>query len=120
MIQSNYIHDMGYIAGDHVNGITVSGGTTPLTIQHNTILVDNGQTDAISLFQDTGVEANKVIKDNLLAGGGYAIYGGNKDGGEAASNIVIEDNRISTGYYPGGGLGPGNLLRSRAGKHVVR
>jgi hypothetical protein len=103
LIQNNYIHDMGYISGDHVNGITVSGGTTPLTIQHNTILVDNGQTDAISLFQDTGVEANKVIKDNLLAGGGYAIYGGNKVGAPAATNIVIEDNRFSTIYYPGGG-----------------
>jgi hypothetical protein len=103
LIQNNYIHDMGYISGDHVNGITVSGGTTPLTIQHNTILVDSGQTDAISLFQDTGVEANKVIKDNLLAGGGYAIYGGNKVGAPAATNIVIEDNRISTIYYPGGG-----------------
>lgn len=103
LIQDNYIHDMGYIAGDHVNGITVNGGTTPLTIQHNTILVNNGQTDAISLFQDTGVEANKVIKDNLLAGGGYAIYGGEKTGGGAARNIVIEDNRISTIYYPYGG-----------------
>lgn len=104
LIQGNYIHDMGFIAGDHINGITVSGGITPLTIQHNTILIDNGQTDAISLFQDTGVEANKVIKDNLLAGGGYAIYGGEKDGGEAASNIVIEDNRISTGYFANGGF----------------
>ena len=103
LIQNNYIHDMGYIAGDHVNGITVGGGTTPVTIQHNTILVDEGQTDAISLFQDTGAEANKVIKDNLLAGGGYAIYGGEKTGGKAARNIVIEGNRISTIYYPAGG-----------------
>jgi Right handed beta helix region len=102
LIQGNFIHDMGYIDGDHINGITVSGGTTPLTIQDNTIFVDNGQTDAISLFQDTQVEANKVIKGNLLAGGGYAIYGG--EGAQPASNIVIEDNRISTLFYPDGGL----------------
>ena len=102
LIQGNFIHDMGYIDGDHINGVTVSGGITPLTIQDNTIFVDNGQTDAISLFQDTQVEASKVIKDNLLAGGGYAIYGG--EGAQPASNIVIADNRISSIFFPNGGL----------------
>lgn len=104
LIRGNYIHDMGFIAGDHINGITVSGGITPLTIQGNTILVESSQTDAISLFQDTGVEANKVIKGNLLAGGGYAIYGGEATGGQPAWNIVIEDNRIGTHYYSDGGF----------------
>ena len=118
LIQGNYIHNMGYIPGDHINGITVSGGTTPLTIQGNTILVDSGQTDAIGLFQDSGVEANKVIKDNLLAGGGWVIYGGNKVGAPAATNIVIEDNLFGSIYYPDSGQwgpvvyfapGPGNV-----------
>jgi len=103
LIQGNYIHDMGFIAGDHTNGITVSGGSTPLTIQHNTVLVNAGQCDAISLFQDTVAEANKVIKDNLLAGGGYTIYGGEGSKGPA-SNIIIENNRISDLFYPAGGF----------------
>ena len=123
LIQGNYIHDMGYIRGDHVNGITVNGGTEPLTIQDNTIFVDRDQTDAVSLFQDSGVEANKVIRNNLLAGGGYAIYGGDKNGGPAARNIVIENNLISTFIYPSGGFwgpvaffspGPGNVWSGNA------
>jgi hypothetical protein len=104
LIQGNYIHDTGFMTGDHTNGITVSGGTTPLTIQDNTVFINRGQADAISLFQDTQVEANKLIRDNLLAGGGYAIYGGEGPGGQPASNIVIEDNRISTLYYSNGGF----------------
>jgi hypothetical protein len=104
LIQGNYIHDMGFMAGDHVNGVTVSGGITPLTVKHNTILVNRSQTDAISLFQDTQVEANKAIEDNLLAGGGYAIYGGDDPGHPAASHIVIVGNQISRIYYPKGGF----------------
>src|ERR1022692_2185448 len=106
LVQGNYIHSMGYIAGDHINGVTVGGGTTPLTVQDNTILVNHSQTDAVSLFQDTQVEANKVISNNLLAGGGYAIYGGDEkaSGSPAATNIVIENNRFSRIYYPDGGV----------------
>lgn len=102
LIEDNYIHATGYQAGDHTNGITVNGGSTPLTILHNTVFVDRGQTDAIGLFEDFGTEANKVITGNLLAGGGYTIYGGQgKDG--PATNIRITGNRISTLYYANGG-----------------
>lgn len=113
LIQDNYIHNMGYISGDHINGITSNGGTQQLTIKHNTILVDHDQTDAIGLFEDFGVEANVLITDNLLAGGGYTIYGGQNTGGPATYNIVITNNQISTMYYPQGGyFGPGAAFSS--------
>jgi hypothetical protein len=103
LIQGNYIHDMRFINGDHVNGITSNGGTTPLTITHNTILVNNGQTDAIGLFEDFGVEANVLITDNLVGGGGYAIYGGQNTGGPATYNIRITNNQFSRTYFPQSG-----------------
>jgi hypothetical protein len=53
LIANNYIHSIGFKPGDHVNGITVDGGTTPLTIRHNTVFVNLDQTDAISLFEDS-------------------------------------------------------------------
>ena len=113
LIENNYIHDVGYKAGDHVNGITVNGGTVPLAILHNTVFVNLGQTDAISLFEDFGVEANKAIKDNLVAGGGYSIYGGQNSGGPAAYNIRITGNRFSRKYYRHGGqFGPLAAFRS--------
>lgn len=104
LIQDNYIHDMGYVSGDHLNGTTSNGGTTQLTLRHNTIFNSQAQTDAISLFQDFGAQSNRLIDNNLLAGGGYTIYAGANPGMSAtATNITVTNNRISRMYYPNGG-----------------
>lgn len=119
VIQDNYIHDLEFRGDDHVNGTTSNGSSTPLTIRHNTVFNPLTQTDAVSLFQDFGVEANRTIDDNLLAGGGYTIYGGGDGKIGTSSNIVITNNRISRMYFPDGGYygpvtafdpqGPGNV-----------
>jgi len=105
LIQDTYIHDAGFAAGDHTNGTTSGGGQTGLLkIAHNTIFNQEDQTDAVSLFQDFGIQTNRVIDNNLLAGGGYTIYGGANVGKEStATNIKITNNRISRIYYPNGG-----------------
>jgi len=104
VVDGNYIHDPGYITGDHTNGFYVNGGTEPLTIENNTIFVSLGQTDTINLDAgSSGVPvANKTIENNYLAGGGYAIYGGTSPG-NPTSHIVIEGNRFGQQYYPQGG-----------------
>ena len=101
LVDGNYIHAPGYVAGDHTNGIYINGGTAPLTIQDNTIFISLAQTNAISLdVGSSGVPvANKTIENNFLAGGGYAIYGG-ADLGNTTSNILIEGNRFGQLYYP--------------------
>jgi Putative Ig domain len=111
---NNYIHDLvcNITYGDHVNGIAVNGGTAPMLIQGNTIQNSWGQTDCIALFQDNSLPAiaNKTISNNLLAGGGYCIYGGQSGAeyaGLPATHIAITNNLISTMYYPNGGaFGP--------------
>ena len=104
LIQGNYIHNMGSIGGDHLDGIHSTGGVTgQLTIVHNTIFNNFGQTGAVVLTEDFGVQANRLIDDNLLAGGGYTIYAGQNSGGPATSNIKVTNNRISTTYFPKGG-----------------
>ena len=114
LIQGTYIHHLGMISGDHVNGVTTNGDTQPLVIRHNTIFDSFAQTDAIGLFQDFGVVANVTIDDNLLAGGGYSIYGG--EGGKGRpSHIVVTGNRISTKFFPRGGYwGPAVDFDARA------
>jgi Domain of unknown function (DUF4082) len=120
LVQDNYIHDMGFRPGDHINGTTDNGGSSAqLILRHNTVFNAHEQTDAISLFQDFGVQANRIIDGNLLAGGGYTIYGGANPGGQQTSDIRITNNRISRLYFPKGGwygyatafdsLGPGNV-----------
>jgi hypothetical protein len=104
LIEGNYIHDVTFAdPSSHLNGTTSNGSTTPLTIDHNTVFNPNGQTDAISLFEDFGVEANVVINDNLVAGGGYTIYGGQNPGGPQAYNIKITNNHFSNIYFPQSG-----------------
>ncbi len=104
LIVNNYIHNPGYQPGDHTNGITSNGGgSAPLTIEHNTILINRSQTDAIGLFEDFGIQQNRRIADNLLAGGDYVIYAGQRPGGPVTRNIVITGNRIISMFYPRGG-----------------
>jgi hypothetical protein len=116
LVEANYIHDLGYTDGDHVNGTTSNGGSELLVIRGNTVFNPHDQTDAVSLFQDFGGQANREIVGNLLAGGGYTIYGG--DGAQGTTGIVVRDNRIARLYFPRGGHfgpatdwspGPGNV-----------
>jgi hypothetical protein len=104
LVENNYIHDPGFIAGDHTNGVMSNGGSVPLTITHNTVFNNRTQTDAIALFEDFSAQANRTVTNNLLAGGGYCIYGGNtKTSNGPTSNIVITGNVIATNYFPKGG-----------------
>ena len=118
-VKDSYIHNFGYTTGDHLNGISDGGGDPkPLLIQHNTILNQIGQTDAIALFQDFGDESNKTITDNLLADGSYTVYGGGPNsacpslngtpGCEGPSDhIVITNNHFSRIFQANGGtFGP--------------
>jgi len=108
LVENNYIHDPGFVAGDHTNGVMSNGGTVLLTITHNTIFNNRSQTDDVGLFQDFSAQANRTVTNNLLAGAGYSIYGGNtKTSNGPTSNIVITGNVFATNYYPtGGAYGP--------------
>jgi hypothetical protein len=108
LVTGNYIHSPGYITGDHVNGIYDTGSTQPLTISGNTIFNSISQTDDITLEATAAGEpvANKTITGNLLAGGGYSLYGGDSLGNTTTA-ITVTNNRFSTLYYPlGGQFGP--------------
>jgi hypothetical protein len=113
LIQDNYLHDFGFYdwgppdGPDHLNGTTSNAYSGRLTIRHNTIFNQFGQTDAISLFEDFSPQYDRVITNNLVAGGGYTIYGGANAGGHPTSHIVITNNRFSRLYFRnGGGYGP--------------
>jgi Right handed beta helix region len=103
LVTGNYIHDPGYLAGDHTNGIYAGGGTTALTISGNTILNPLAQTDDINLDASTAENVSaKTISGNLLGGGGYSIYAGSNSG-NITSAIRITGNRFAQSYYPQGG-----------------
>ena len=105
LISGNYIHNPGFVAGDHTNGILDIGTTQPLTITANTILDSLNQTDAISLDATLSgqVIANKTVTGNLIAGGSYPIYGGTARGA-TISHMTITGNRFGQGFYTLSGL----------------
>lgn len=129
VIQDNYIHDLGYQSGDHLNGTTSNSGCNQLTIQHNTIFNNFDQTDAVSLFEDFGAQYNALITNNYVAGGGYTIYGGANAGGVVPKNVQIMNNRISDHYFPNGGYwgwlaawngsGSGNVCSGNVLEHTA-
>ncbi len=75
LVENNYIHDLGYVSGDHTNGVMSRGDNTPLTITHNTIFSNLDQTDDIALFEDFSGQANRTITNNLLAGNTWDATG---------------------------------------------
>ena len=94
IIKNNYIHDMRYRSGDHLDGILSVGGSDLLRIVSNTIIVDFDQTAAIGIQEDH--ESNRFIKNNLIAGGGYTLYA-------AGTNIKVIGNRFSKIIWPRSG-----------------
>jgi hypothetical protein len=117
-IENNYMAQHGMTTGDHINGVTTNGDDQSLLIQHNTILNNFIQTDAVGLFQDFSDVSNVTINDNFLAGGGYTIYGGTGADGPT-SNIVVTNNTISTMYYPHGGYyGPATAFNPAGSGNV--
>ena len=106
-VENNYVHNLGFYTGDHVDGIASHAGQAALTIVHNTVFNPVNQTCAIGLFEDFGSQFNVTITGNLLAGGGYTVYGGANPGRWTPHNIVITNNRFSPMYYPhSGSYGP--------------
>jgi hypothetical protein len=105
LIQDNYLHDPAYFDGDHTDMIQSNSGPATgqqLVIRHNTVVNTLDQTSAVALFQDFGVQHDAVIENNLLAGGGYALYAGAGTKG-TSFNIKVTGNVFSREVNPNSG-----------------
>lgn len=105
LIVDNYLHDPKLFPGDHLDMIQSDegpGGGGSLTIRHNTMINTYEQTSALALFQDFGVQHDALIENNLMAGGGYALYAGAGAKGKSY-NIKIINNVFSRTVFKNGG-----------------
>lgn len=105
-IVDNYIHDLYQIggcdvSGPHTDGIQTWPNGSNITIQHNTIYAYSDTQEhcgnAAIINGLTGM-ANVVIKENLLAGGGYTLYCGN------SNTLQVIDNHFSRIFAANVGL----------------
>jgi hypothetical protein len=95
-IQDSYLNVSAVVDGAHYEDIYYGGGAGPLIVEHNTLLNPQPQTAAVFTKTDFGPVTGTRIDGNLLAGGGWTIYGG----GDSASDIRVTNNRFSTVYHP--------------------
>ena len=105
-LASSLIHSLGRGPDTHNDAIEVSGARD-VVITNNVILNEGGQTSCMMLddFSGDGA-AGVVIQGNLLAGGGYTIYGG-----APVTGVIVEDNQFSTRYFSKAGYqGAGDVL----------
>ena len=108
----NYFHDFaiwltpgGGGDTDHTDGVQTFGyaGTSGLRIEHNTIIgictqgglaSDTNWIHGSSCIALSESMSDVTIKDNLLMGGSYTIYGNSQSGGTSI-NTVVTGNRFS-------------------------
>jgi hypothetical protein len=101
----NYVDQTGAeIPEEHYEDIYYGGGDGPLIVNHNTMLNPQGQTAVVFASVDFGDQTTLTITNNLMAGGGYMIYGGGSgNGGKVLGPVTVTGNRFSRKYYPEGG-----------------
>lgn len=102
-LEDSFIHDLGTFPGAHNDGVEFSGNSG-ITLRHNTILNPNPQTSAVFIGVGTQPATRIVVEDNLIAGGGYVIYGPQgRPGTATSSRVKVTDNKFSTRFFPAGG-----------------
>lgn len=99
IVEDSYIHDLSKIDGLSHNVGVASNGGGGMTVRHNTILNQFEQTATVAFYQDFGTQRDNLVENNLLAGGGYCVYGGAGDKGPT-SDIRFVQNRFSTLFWP--------------------
>jgi hypothetical protein len=96
--------------GAHYECVYEGGGS--VTINHDTLLVAHTQTAAIFISTDFAALGTVQITNNLLAGGGYTIYGyATNEHAYGIGAEMVTGNRFSRLYYPDDGYwGPTSYM----------
>jgi len=99
LFEDNYIHDLIKFEDAHNDGIVVSGGSN-VVIRHNTVLLPNQQTGAVSIFPDSSPIDDVLVEDNYLNGGSYTVYSRTMDHG-TPTNVRFIGNHFGRDYNAG-------------------
>jgi hypothetical protein len=99
VIQNNYIHGLQASGSPHYDGIQIDGGVSNVTISHNTVINQWGQTSAVMIDNYFGPISNISVDNNLLSGGGYTVYTDAQFTGGSISGVSFTNNHIGAGQY---------------------
>ncbi|MCW2319229.1 hypothetical protein M2322_004798 [Rhodoblastus acidophilus] len=103
VIKDNYIHQMAGTSDSHFDSVQIDGGIKNVTVEHNSLINENGQTSALMLDNYWGPIDNVKIDNNLLVGGGYTTYlnevAQGQPGGGKMTNVSYTNNHIGGGQF---------------------
>lgn len=99
LLQDNYVHDLGAPGSPHYDGIQIDGDRSNITIRHNTIINQFGQTAAVMIDNYFGPTTNVTVDNNYLGGGGYTVYSDGQFSGGTISGIRFTNNRLKRGAF---------------------
>ena len=107
-LQDSYAISNGVISGSHYEDIYYGGGGGALVVNHDTLLNPQDQTAAIFTKTDFGNVGTVTVTNNLLAGGGYTMYGGlpgtaGGGSGSVVGPVTVTGNRFARCLSCGGG-----------------
>jgi hypothetical protein len=109
VIEDNWVHDLHEGDDSHNDAVITNGGSN-LVVRHNTLENPHTQTAVVALYGDLAPVTDVIVENNLLAGGGYVVYGGSVPGkrfSAQAARIRVTGNRFGRAFFPDGGrFGP--------------
>ncbi len=109
-IKDSYFHDFTILTSNgHIDGYQTEGSGNGL-IDHNTFLMtsddDNGSDSAVAIWNGYRSTHDIIVQNNLIAGGGFAIYAedyvpseANPAGGYSVTNVQFNNNKFSTHLF---------------------
>ncbi|WP_404534692.1 Ig-like domain-containing protein [Bradyrhizobium ottawaense] len=99
LIENNYIHGLKAAGSPHYDGIQIDGGVSNVTIEHNTVINENGSVSAIMIDNYWGPISNISVDNNLLAGGGFTVYSADSFSGGSVTGVSFTNNHMASGQY---------------------
>jgi hypothetical protein len=95
---TNFVYPGGVIP--HFDAVT-SGSANGVLIRHNTLTAPPDQTAAVNFTNDFGSIRDVTIDNNLLTGGGYALYLRGDPGGPTrpVTDISVTNNRFGRSQF---------------------
>jgi hypothetical protein len=104
-ITETLIDGLAGFSGSHNDAIQLAATAENVTVARSKILNRMPQTSALYLMG-----RNVTLRSNYVAGGGWTIYGGDKNngkGGAGASGVSVHDTIFGRDYFAkSGGFGP--------------
>jgi hypothetical protein len=99
VISNSYIHDLAAPGSPHYDGIQIDGGLSDITIRHNTIEAPPNQTSAVMIDNYFGPISDITVDQNLLSGGGYALYVDAHFNDAPIDGVTVTKNRFGRSQW---------------------